>query len=175
MSSNTDQFETLKEYYAQARRRYWMMASHERMVVNALALVVVVLLVFLIVVNPALQKRAQAEVELNAKRSVLQWVKDNEHRALQASSLSTSGSAPKSGQALMALVTSSSSQMGVSLKRYEPEGDEKLRVWLEDQSFNKTMRWLDSLQKQHGMTIVNVAVDASKEPGIVTAKIVLRG
>lgn len=174
MTTNTDQFETLKEYYAQFRRRYWMMAGHERMLVNALAASVVAMLAFLVIINPALQKRAQAELELNAKRSVLQWVKDNEQRATQAGHLTT-GQAPKSGQALMALVTSSSSQMGVALKRYEPEGDDKLRVWLEDQSFNKTMRWLDTLQKQHGMTVVNVSVDAGKEPGIVTAKIVLRG
>lgn len=174
MTTDTDQFATLKEYYAQFRRRYWMMANHERMVVNALFVAVVALLLFLIVINPALQKRSQASVELNAKRSVLQWVKDNEHRATQASR-STAGQAPKSGQALMAVVTSTSSQMGVSLKRYEPEGDDKLRVWIEDQSFNKTMRWLDMLQKQQGMTVVNVAVDSAKEPGIVTAKIVLRG
>ncbi len=174
MSSNSEQFETLREFYSQARRRYWMLAGHERMVVNAVALVVVALLIFVIIVNPALKTRAQAEVQLNAKRGVLEWIRDNEQRAIAASG-STTGQAPKSGQALMAVVTSSSSQMGLALKRYEPDGDDKLRVWLEDQSFNKTVRWLDSLQKQHGMTVVNVAVDAGKEPGVVTAKIVLRG
>lgn len=174
MSSNTEQFETLKEYYNQARRRYWLMPAHERMVVNALAAAVAAVLMFLLVINPALKSRAQAEVQLNAKRTVLQWVKDNEERAIAASRTGSS-QAPKSGQSLMAVVTSSSSQMGLALKRYEPEGDDKLRVWLEDQSFNKTIRWLDTLQKQHGMTVVNVSVDAGKEPGVVTAKIVLRG
>lgn len=174
MSSNTDQFETLKEYYAQGRRRYWMMAPHERLVVNALVVAIVAMLLFLVVINPALKSRAEAEVQLNAKRSVLQWVKDNEQRAI-AASRTTTGQAPKSGQSLMAVVTSSSSQMGLALKRYEPEGDDKLRVWLEDQSFNKMVRWLDSLQKQHGMSVVNVSVDAGKEPGVVTAKLVLRG
>lgn len=174
MNAETDQFASLKEFYSQTRRRYWMLASQERLVVNVLAVAVIVLLLFLILINPAMQKRTQAEVELNAKRSVLQWIKDNEQRATQATKV-TAGQQRKSGQALMAVVTSTSSQMGIALKRYEPEGDDKLRVWLEDQSFNKTVRWIDSLQKQQGMTVVNVSVDAAKEPGVVTAKIVLRG
>ena len=174
MSTETDQLASLKEAYSQARRRYWMLAQHERMVVNALVVAIIAMLVFLLIVSPAMQHRSQAEMELSAKRSVLQWIKDNEQRVTQASRTGAA-QAPKSGQALMALVTSSSSQMGVSLKRYEPEGEDKLRIYLEDQSFNKTMRWLESLQKQHGMTVVNVSVDASREPGLVTAKIVLRG
>ncbi|CBL47060.1 general secretion pathway protein M, component PulM [gamma proteobacterium HdN1] len=173
MTTETDQLASLKDAWAQARRRYWMLTHQERIAVNILAALVCIGLIFLLIIQPAINSRSQAALELNAKRTTLQWVKDNESRAAQASRSSVK-TGSLSGQGLMALVTNTSSQMSVSLKRYEPEGDNKLRVYLEDQSFNKVMRWLDTLDKQHGTSIVNISLDASREPGLVTAKIVLR-
>jgi len=36
------------------------------------------------------------------------------------------------------------------------------------------VRWLDQLETRYGLTIVNISVDAEKEPGLVTAKLVLQ-
>jgi general secretion pathway protein M len=170
-STSSQQFNEIIDQY---RRRYWSLPPRDRVLINVMAVTVVLVLLWLLVVAPAQRMRGEAAAKLSGQQSTLQWVKDNESRA-QAIAGTTSSAPRKSGQSLMTTVTASSTQMGLSLKRYEPEGQEKLRVWLENQSFNKTIQWLESLQRQHGMSVVNVAIDAASQPGLVNAKIVLRG
>ena len=71
-------------------------------------------------------------------------------------------------------ITSYRRPLGVAVKRYENESENKLRVWLENVPFDKMVRWLDQLETRYGLVIVNIAIDAEKEPGLVTAKLVLQ-
>lgn len=172
--SNSPALQQLNETIDQYRRRYWSLPPRDRVLVNIIMATLTLMLLWLLIIAPAQRLRSEAAVKLAGQQATLQWVKDNEARA-QAIAGKTTSSPRKSGQSLMAAVTSSTAQMGLTLKRYEPEGQEKLRVWLENQSFNKIMQWVDALQRQHGMSVVNVAIDAASQPGLVNAKIVLRG
>jgi general secretion pathway protein M len=172
--SNSPALQQLNETVDQYRRRYLSLPPRDRALVNITVVTLFLMFVWLAVVAPAQRMRGEAALKLSGQQATLQWVRENEARALAIAG-KTSASPRKSGQSLMAAVTSSSGQMGLTLKRYEPEGQEKLRVWLENQSFNKTIQWVDSLQRQHGMSVVNIAIDASSQPGLVNAKIVLRG
>ncbi len=64
--------------------------------------------------------------------------------------------------------------MGINVKRIEPESEDKLRVWLEKVSFDKTMRWLHQIDTRYGVRIVNASIDADRAEGLVTAKLVLQ-
>ena len=109
---------------------------------------------------------------LQGKQNLMAWMKDNEEVARMSA---VGGStANRSDQPIQTIVTSTAPAMGITVKRFEPESEDKLRVWLAKVSFDKTMRWLHQIESRHGIRIVNVSIDAERETGLVTAKLVLQ-
>ncbi len=168
----SDALQNLQQYIDPVRRRYDSLSDVERMVVNGLGVLIGAVLVLLLIVMPAQRSVTAAEMKLAGKQNLLQWMKDNEHLARQANS--SSGSSRTSNQPLQTIVTSTAPSMGVTVKRFEPESDDKLRVWLEKVPFDKTVRWMNQLESRYGIQIANVSVDAERTEGLVTAKIVLQ-
>ena len=164
--------EEIQNYTDQARRRYESLSDSERWVVNGVGLLILVTLVFLLLIQPAMHSVSSAKTRLAGQEHLLQWVRDNESVARQAAS----SGAPKvkSNQPIQTIITTTAGPLGVTVKRYENESDSKLRVWLEKVPFDKMVRWLDQLQTRFGIQIVNISIDAEKDPGLVTAKLVLQ-
>lgn len=59
------------------------------------------------------------------------------------------------------------------LKRIQPDGDDKIRLWLEHASFGAVIKWLDTMQRQHGIRVDAATVDRQEATGVVNAKLVL--
>ena len=59
------------------------------------------------------------------------------------------------------------------LKRIQPDGDDKIRLWLEQASFSALIKWLDTMQRQHGIRVDAATVDRQEATGVVNAKLVL--
>lgn len=169
---SADWKQNLQDYMDILRRRYDSLADRERMVVNAVGVVVVLALIYLLLIAPAQKAANDARMRLAGQQNLLSWMKENESVARQAAS--KGGRVTKSDQPLQTIVTSTAGPLGVAIKRYENEGENKLRVSLEKVSFDKMARWLDQLENRYGLTIVNIAVDAESEAGLVTAKLVLQ-
>ena len=154
------------------RRRYDSLSNSERLVVNGLGVMIVLVLVFLLLILPAQRSVDQAEMILAGKQNLLSWMKDNEDVARMAAKGGSGRS--QSDQPLQSIVTSTAPALGINVKRIEPESDDKLRVWLEKVSFDKTMRWLHQIETRYGVHIVNASIDAERTEGLVTAKLVLQ-
>ncbi|HVL00256.1 MAG TPA: type II secretion system protein M [Dongiaceae bacterium] len=171
MSTNTK--EQLQNYVDMVRRRYDGMADQERLIVNAVALLVLATLIFLLLIAPAQRSVSDAQMKISGQQKLVQWMKENESLARMAAG--SGATVTKSDQPLQTIVTSTAGPLGVTVKRYENESETKLRVWLEKVPFDKTVRWLDQLESRYGVQIISVSIDAEKEPGIITAKLVLQG
>ena len=154
------------------RRRYDSLSDSERLLVKAVAVIIVAVLVFLLLMLPAQRSVDDAKMKLSGKQNLLQWMQDNEPLVRQAAA---QGNAPaRSDQPLQTIITSTAPPMGVNVKRFEPESNGKLRIWLDQVPFDKTVLWLHRLQTRYGIQIVNVSVDAEREQGLVSAKLVLQ-
>lgn len=169
---SADWKQTLQNYVDIAQRRYDNLADNERILVNALGVLILLALVFILLIAPALQSVDDAQIKLGGQQNLLGWMKENESLARQANK--GGGAVTKSDQPLQTIITSTAGPLGVAVKRYENESENKLRVWLEKVPFDKMVRWLDQLESRYGLVIVNITVDAEKEPGLVTAKLVLQ-
>lgn len=169
---SADWKQNLQDYVDIAQRRYDSLADKERLLVNTLAIVVVLALIYLLLIAPAQKSANDAQMRLAGQQNLLSWIKENESAARQAAT--RGGRVTKSDQPLQTIVTSTAGPLGVAVKRYENEGENKLRVSLENVAFDKMARWLDQLENRYGLVIVNISVDAEKEPGLVTAKLVLQ-
>ena len=71
-------------------------------------------------------------------------------------------------------VTQSAEVAGLVLRRLEPEGD-MLRVTLGDVAFANVILWLSDLETNHAVIVAGIEVDRRPAPGIVSARLLLRG
>ena len=71
-------------------------------------------------------------------------------------------------------VTQSAEVAGLVLRRLEPEGD-MLRVTLDDVAFANVILWLSDLEATHAVIVDAIEVDRRPAPGIVSARLLLRG
>lgn len=154
------------------RRRYESLADSERLIVNAVGVLIVLVMLFLLLILPAQRAVDKAEMTLSGKQKLLDWMKDNEQIAKMAAS--GGGGRSQSDQPLQSIVTATAPALGITVKRIEPESEDKLRVWLEKVSFDKTMRWLHQIESRYGVRIVNASIDAERAEGLITAKLVLQ-
>ncbi len=138
----------------------------------ALALILLVYAIWL----PANQRAQALEQRVAEQRVLLAWMQQaaNEAGALR-------GSAPEpvsraqGNQALFALADQSARQAGLTnaIRRVEPSGDNRVRVNLEQASFDDMMRWLATLKTRHGIAANTVSIRAGNEPGRVSAQLLL--
>ncbi|WP_197470108.1 type II secretion system protein GspM, partial [Oleiphilus sp. HI0117] len=86
------------------------------------------------------------------------------------------GSASKkalNSQQLVSSVTNLAKQQKVALKRFEPSGDNKLKVWVDDASFDKVISWLSRLKSSLGVRVEQISIDKDDAPGKISARMTL--
>ena len=85
-----------------------------------------------------------------------------------------SPTANRGAQSLFALVDSSSKQAGLSqvVKRVEPEGEARVRIWLENAKFDDTIDWLFLLHARYQINVERITIDAV-DPGYVNLSALL--
>jgi general secretion pathway protein M len=73
----------------------------------------------------------------------------------------------------MALVTRTARESGLTLQRFEPSGDDSIRVWLEKVPFSQVSGWLETLNIDNGVEIEQASMDRQNEPGFVSVRLTL--
>ena len=149
---------------------YETAAPREQLALKALAAFLGATLVLLLVILPLHRFNSEAIADYRAQRETLQWMHDN-RAAIGSGAQKTR--APNTS--LLTLANQSARGFGLSFKRYEPNADQGLNLWLEQVPFNQVVKWLDALERDYG--IVAVAFNASRrdEAGMVDVRVVLKG
>jgi len=108
------------------------------------------------------------------QRARLQWMQQAVAEVKQLRGSSGRPAQLAKGQSLLAAIdrAARSNQLGDALKRVQPDGSERARVWLEGASFDRLVRWVDSLQRQQGVRVVSSVFEAREEVGRVDARLV---
>jgi len=145
---------------------------------TALQLMIAALFLFLLYVvvwRPAYHFR-QAENENRIYyQHLVGWIKANEQQARLAGRVNQGqASLLRGSQALVSAVSDKARQHHLFLKRFEPSGNNKIRVWLEKTSFNDTVLWLQDLKKSYRITVSQISVDRDPEDGLVNIRLTLK-
>ena len=128
-------------------------------------------LFFSLIVGPLLKGREQAIFLYENKSSELSWMQSV---APKVKGKGGSESAGRNAQAMMQVVNANASAYQLKLDRLQPEGSNKLRVWVQEVSFNSIMSLLNDLEVNEGISTVSLTIDSENKPGIVSAKLVLQ-
>ena len=171
--SETNALGAVNDKIREVKRFFYGLGQREQNLIVGMLIVVVIAVVYLALMFPAQNSVTSASKKLEAKQSLLLWMQANEEQALAAGK-SSAGRSGGNSQNLLGDVNSLASRYQITLQRYEPEGKDKLRVWLEDVSFNNMVRWLHQLESQKGITVSSISLDSEKDPGLISAKLVLK-
>lgn len=107
----------------------------------------------------------------------LVWMKQAQNEVKQSSSRRGIRK-PRSlnGRSLLGVIdkTRASSQIP-DAKRIEEEGNNGVRVAIENVSFDKLILWFGLLQRQYGVAVTDLVVDKQNSKGIVNVRLIMQG
>jgi general secretion pathway protein M len=148
-------------------------ANERRLLIIAAPLVLLMLL-YVGIWEPLNSRVATLRASTAEQESLLAWMRGAAQEVKQLRGRGDQRVKPASGQSLLSLVdrTAKSGQLGPALKRVQPEGDQKVRVWLESASFDDVVRWLTLLETQHGVRVESSVFQALEATGRVDVRLV---
>lgn len=152
-------------------RNYAMRDPNERMIIAAVVALVIGSLVYLLLWQPVSDWSSAAAEAHKREQSVNDWLLANESAA--RSSASESKSRPGGSEGLLTIVSRTADKAQLKLTRFQPESN-GVSVVLQKQAFNDVLRWLDMLEKDENVLVVQASVDADSLSGRVNARFSLR-
>lgn len=122
--------------------------------------------------------RARDEARTQVQQAELDLLASRRYAALLgASPTAASVASPVTGpdRSLMARVDEGLRDAGLSsvLTRIEPDGDGRVRLWLEEASFDTVVAWLEGLTDRARVKVIDASVDRSEGPGLVRVRLTL--
>jgi len=171
MFDKLQQHPTLLSY----RKQYEMLPSRDRMALKLLAIALGLFLLYFAMWQPAYEYKVQAENDLLQNQKLQALVDENRATLANIARQGASGNASSTldSQQLVSSVTNLARQKGVTLKRFEPSGDKKLKVWVDDVSFDKVILWLATLKKSLHIKVEQISVEKDDAPGHISARLTL--
>jgi general secretion pathway protein M len=148
---------------------YDTLGDRDRLALRLLGAFLGAVLLYVLILAPAIGQGDRAWDRLQEERALLGWL-----RAHQGE-VSGSGAVQAREQPVATLVNSSAQENKLTIRRYEPAGEDGIRVWLEGAEFNAVVKWLYQLEGSSGIRAVEFTVERDAQPGRVNARLTLQG
>lgn len=145
-------------------------APREQNALKMLGVFLSIVLVWLLVIMPLHRYNSAAIADYRAQSETLQWMQDN-----RAAVGSVARKTREPGASLLTLANQGARNFGLAFKRYEPNANQGLNLWLEQVPFNQVVKWLDALERDYGIIAVELTASRRDEAGIVDVRVVLQG
>lgn len=163
--------QNLQQQLAPALARWQALPLRDRRALALLAAALGVLLCWLALVAPVLNYAERGRADLATAREDLGWMQANANKVRRAVAQGAGQLEP--GQSLLSAVNSSAQQAGLNLQRFEPDGERRVRVTLENAVFTDVMRWVVDLERRYGLQVEHFNADVQAQPGIVNIRLTL--
>ena len=151
---------------------YRGLSARDQRIVQAVAALLVVTLLYVLLWRPLSNWRDDNAARYADSVKLLQWLHDNEAQARQSST--QRAGAAGAGESLLAVVGNVARELGLTLTRFQPEGAGGVSVVLQEEEFDKVLRFVDRLESRHALTVRQFSFDRQSSPGHVTARLVIR-
>ena len=159
-------------YTTPVYRNYAARESSERLIILAVVGLIVAALLYLLLWQPLANYSAGAQQSHTREQTLNDWLYANEARAREAAQ-SGGGTAVPSSEGLLTIVSRTADKAQLKLTRFQPDRD-GVSVVLQKQAFNDVLRWLEMLDKEAQVQVVQASVDADALSGRVNARFSLR-
>jgi len=155
------------------QQRFASLPPKDRLALTVLGVFLSLLIVIYLLILPANRFAAEASVHHQQRAELMAWMQANEGAARMLSGQNSAQPRPSQGQSILSLASQSAQTHNISFKRFEPFGEDGLRIWLDNIAFNDMLMWLTQVQDQYGVEVHQASIDRGKSNGMITAKLEL--
>lgn len=152
--------------------RWALLPLRDRRALAGLGAFFLAILVWLALIAPILHYADRERARMISAQEDLAWMQANAAAVRQAAKAGSAGH-PAAGQSLLAITNASALAAGLKLQRFEPEGERRVRVTLENAVFTDVMGWIVDLEQRNGVTVESFSADGQPQPGIVNIRLTL--
>lgn len=146
-------------------------SARERTMLLIGALLVLVTVFYLSIWQPLVGEHARLTEDVIKDREELAWMRI---AAVEARKLTTRTTPSSDSRSLLARTTAELRNDKIATSRVQPEGDDRLRVRLEQVAFTRLLTVLDRLQSRYGIAVSESAIEpVSGSPGLVNVQLLL--
>lgn len=146
---------------------YGQLAARDKKIVKVLSMVIIVALIFAWIWQPVISGKNKAISKYQSEMSFHTKLKENAYLFSSSSNNNTTG------QSILTTVNNTSKVKGIQLKRFEPDGPNGLRIWLDSVNFNSLIDWLELLETTRGIKVEQISIDKVNS-GLVNVRAVLQ-
>ncbi len=155
-------------------RQHWnRLRPRERLWLAVAAVVVLATLFYLLLWEPLHQRHQRLQAQVQEQRALLAWM---EARAQEVEALRgrRGGGRLRPGDSLLGVIdrTARGADLKGRVSRIEPDGEHRVRVWLDGVAFDALARWLLRLRQDYGLAVSSAVIDR-EGPGRVSARLVI--
>ena len=159
-------------------KEWWFgLQASERRTLTIGGVALTLMLIYFAGWAPLQESVVSLQSQVQEQHALKQWMENSaaEVQRLRSGG-AAGGQASSGGRSLLSLVdqTAKGAQLGNSLKRLEPEGENGVKVWLEQVAFDDMMGWLGQLEQKYAITVSTITIER-QSAGRVDAHITLRG
>lgn len=133
-----------------------------------------VLLLYQFVWEPVHQQQLRMTERVQEQQELLAWLKQSA-TVLRASPGQATDNVRDRDKSLLSVVdkTSKLSKLSSTVKRIQPDGEARVRVWLENSGFDQLIGWLQRMENQYAVLVDDINIDKGAATGQVNARVVL--
>ncbi len=157
--------------YQDAERQYRSLSDRDRLLVNLMAVGLLLFLLYSLVVSPAFGYLSSSSSRYQGKLEDYEWIKANEEAA---KALVATSPTQREGS-LLSVASNVAKNHELSFTRFEPDSDQRVRLWLENVKFNSVVSWLGEMEQSQGVSATDISVDGGTAPGYVNVRLTLQG
>lgn len=149
----------------------------ERRLISAAAGILLLLSLYVLVLGPMISEYRRVQNSVAEKEVQVAEMQQLALEVKQSRALAPKRAGIAEGRSLLGTIdsTAKANQLGESLSRVQPDGDNKANISLDNAPFDKVVRWLENLQRQQGIVIISGSVEKQTEPGLVSVRLELQG
>lgn len=157
------------------QRQYESLPQRDRSALKVMFGVLLLVISYFALWQPAHKYMKEAQSDLAFSEELLALVNNNKTvlSSLSRGNSSNNQKPTLDSQQLVSSVTNMAKKKGVLLKRFEPSGGNKLKVWVDNAEFDKVIVWLTTLKKSLGVQVEQITIEKDDGPGLVSARMTL--
>ena len=147
----------------------------EQRIILILSVIVGLSLFYLLIWSPISETYQQKHKQVFARQQLLSWMEKTSQEIIRLKP-QTNNQRNRSGGPLLSSIdrTIKAARLNQTMKRLEPQGNERVQIWFEKTAFDTLIQWLGKLDSTYGINIQSINVERLDQPGLVNARLVLK-
>ena len=148
---------------------YLSHTNRDQIVIKFVTILILLTFSWAIMLQPLLNWHAQQKSTERLMYSLLTTIKNNTNKLVQ--SKSDFNGTSTTNAAIIPIITRTANLNKIKLSRLQPESDDAVVVYLEDQRFNSVLRWILQLRENNTIRISSANIESEEVDGLITAQL----